>query len=220
MASKKVLPRGWTIVRVDDLGAITTGKTPSTRIDGHFGGLIPFITPSDMDGRKRISSTDRCLTEKGAASVGSARIPAGAILVSCIGSDMGKTAVAGHDAVTNQQINSIVVHPNITSDFVYYNLSSRKSEFQHLASGGSAQPILNKTQFSRLPIVLPPRSEQKAIAHMSARLGPVVPSLSKWAIDRPAAPSATRVTMTESALRCGSIAAHRQTQIAWQRRQR
>ncbi len=154
----------WQELTLGDLGRIVTGKTPLTAVEGHFGGQIPFVTPSDMDGRKTISTTARCLTNSGATSVKGSTIPAGAVLVSCIGSDMGKGAIAGRDCVTNQQINSIVVDGRFSNEFVYYNLSTRKDEIRHQAAGGSAQPILNKGDFSRLEITLPPLAEQKAIA--------------------------------------------------------
>ncbi len=71
-------------------------------------------------------------------------------MVSCIKSDLGKAVIAGRDCVTDQQINSIVVDDRFSSEFVYYNLSTRKDEIRHQAAGGSAQPILNKGDFSRL----------------------------------------------------------------------
>ncbi len=91
-------------------------------------------------------------------------------MVSCIGSDMGKVAIAGDDAVTNQQINSIIVGREFCTEFVYYDLSTRKDEFQQLASGGSAQPILNKGLFSSLPISVPTITEQRAIARVLGAL--------------------------------------------------
>jgi type I restriction enzyme, S subunit len=157
-------PKDWETVTLGDLGRVVTGKTPLTAIDENFGGQIPFVTPSDMDGRKTISTTARNLTEAGAASVKGSKIPAGSVMVSCIGSDMGKAVIAGRDCVSNQQINSIIVDDRFSSEFVYYNLSTRKDEIRHQAAGGSAQPILNKGHFSRLEITLPPLAEQKAIA--------------------------------------------------------
>ena len=85
-------------------------------------------------------------------------------MVSCIGSDMGKTAIATNTCVTNQQINSIIVESDNSPLFVYYNLSMRKEEIR-AAAGGSAQPILNKSAFGQLDILLPPIPEQRAIAH-------------------------------------------------------
>ena len=154
----------WVSLTLGELGRVVTGKTPLTSVEGNFGGRIPFVTPSDMDGRKTISMTARFLTHSGAASVKGSVIPAGAIMVSCIGSDMGKVVVAGCECVTNQQINSIVVDDRFSSEFVYYSLSTRKDEIRDQAAGGSAVPILNKGDFSRLEITLPPLAEQRAIA--------------------------------------------------------
>ena len=53
--------------------------------------------------------------------------------------------------------------------FVYYNLSMRKEEIQ-AAAGGSAQPILNKSAFGQLDILLPTLPEQRAIAHILGTL--------------------------------------------------
>jgi type I restriction enzyme, S subunit len=154
----------WKELRLGDLGRTVTGKTPSTTIAGCFGGDVPFVTPSDMDGRKFIFHTARSLTQVGVSAVKGSRIPKGSVMVSCIGSDMGKVAIAGRDCVTNQQINSIIVSEDLCRNFIYYSLSTRQIELQNLAGGGSAQPILNKGRFAQLTIRLPALSEQRAIA--------------------------------------------------------
>jgi type I restriction enzyme S subunit len=159
----------WRETTLDQLGRIITGKTPPSTRPEYFGGDIPFVTPTDFDGRRLIDTTGRYLTEEGAKSINSSRIPAGAVMVSCIGSDMGKAAVAGRPSITNQQINSIVVDSGDDPLFVYYNLSVRKAEIRSAASG-SAQPILNKAAFGRLDILLPPQDEQCAIAHILGTL--------------------------------------------------
>ena len=158
----------WREVTLDQLGRIVTGKTPPRSRPDYFGGDIPFVTPTDFDGRRIIDTTGRYLTKSGADCVG-VRIPERAIMVSCIGSDMGKAAVAGRDCVTNEQINSIIVADPNDPLFVYYNLSIRKVEIRGAASG-SAQPILNKSSFGKLRILLPPLPEQRAIAHILGTL--------------------------------------------------
>ena len=154
----------WREICLGDLGRVVTGKTPSTSVPEYFGGDVPFVTPSDMFGHKVISKTARHLTNAGVTTVKGSFIPKGSVMVSCIGSDMGKVTIAAKDCVSNQQINSIVVSENFSADFIYYNLSTRKAELQGMACSGSAQPILNKGNFSELPIVVPPLSEQRAIA--------------------------------------------------------
>ena len=159
----------WREKTIDQLGRIITGKTPDSTESKYFGGDIPFVTPTDFDGRRVIASTGRYLTTHGAEAVRGARVPPRAVMVSCIGSDMGKAAVADRECVTNQQINSIVIESDDDPLFVYYNLSIRKEEIR-AAAGGSAQPILNKSAFGRLDIGLPPPEEQRAIAHILGAL--------------------------------------------------
>src|SRR5450756_1506092 len=110
----------WRETTLDLLGRIVTGKTPPSTVPAHFGGDILFVTPTDLDGRRVIDSTGRYLTERGAEVIRGSRIPSGAVMVSCIGSDMGKAAVAGRECVTNQQISSIVVDSGDDPLFVYY----------------------------------------------------------------------------------------------------
>ena len=167
--AKQAERNGWREVTLDQLGQIVTGKTPSARNPSNFGGHIQFVTPTDLNGRRRIESTERYLTEKGADAVKGTRIPSNAVMVSCIGSDMGKSAIAVESCITNQQINSIIVDTDNDPLFVYYNLSNRKDEIQASASG-SAQPILNKSAFGRLSIPIPPLPEQRAIAHVLGTL--------------------------------------------------
>jgi type I restriction enzyme, S subunit len=160
----------WQTFTLAQLGRVVTGKTPKTSDPNNFGGQIPFVTPTDMDGCKTMATTARYLSELGASTVKSSVIPAGSVMVSCIGSDMGKSVIAKHRCVTNQQINSVVVDAKFSSEFVYYNLSMRKAELQHLASGGSTMPILNKGMFSEIKIDLPPLAEQLQITNTLSTL--------------------------------------------------
>ena len=159
----------WRQTTLGEIGDIVTGKTPPAVRAEYFSGDIPFVTPSDFDGRRKIDATVRSLSESGAASIGRVLVPPNAVMVSCIGSDMGKAAMSTFNCVTNQQINSLIVGPDADPQFVYYDLSRRKEEMRRLASG-SAQPILNKSAFGRLTIFLPPLPEQRAIASILGAL--------------------------------------------------
>lgn len=153
----------WSNYTLSELGKIVTGKTPPTSNPDYYGGPIPFVTPSDMDGRRTINETDRYVSEKGARKVRSSYIEDPAVLVSCIGSDMGKAALVDVPFVSNQQVNSVVVDRRFDRLFVYYNLSARKAEIQFKASG-AAQPIMNKTEFGKLELWVPSLDEQIAIS--------------------------------------------------------
>lgn len=160
---------GWTTITLNDLGRIVTGKTPPTSDPSNYGLSVPFVTPSDMDGRRDIDNVMRYLSPKGRDAVRNVEIPARSVLVSCIGSDMGKAALTCHPSVTNQQINSIVLSDHHDPLFVYYNLSARKAELRAMASG-SAQPILNKSAFGRVKISVPSLPDQRAIGRVLGAL--------------------------------------------------
>ena len=153
----------WRQCKLADLGWIVTGKTPPTSNPDFYGGEIPFVTPTDMDGRRTIDHTVRSLSELGVEKVRSSYINEAAVVVSCIGSDMGKAALVDHPFVSNQQINSVVVKGEFDRLFVYYNLSARKAEIRDKASG-AAQPIMNKTDFGNLILRAPDLRLQRAIS--------------------------------------------------------
>ena len=157
------------IKRLSDLGRIVTGKTPPTVHKEFYGGDIPFVTPSDMDGRRIIDKTERYLTDKGMHIVKSSSIPRGSLMISCIGSEMGKVAIAGYDCITNQQINSIIIDSEDDPLFLYYRLSIMQEDIRFIASG-SAVPILKKSAFGDIQIEFPSLPDQRAIAHILGSL--------------------------------------------------
>jgi len=160
----------WRMTKIKDLGRVITGKTPSSENPEHFGDSIPFITPSDMDGRRVIDKPSRYLSEKGASALSRLIVPRG-VGVSCIGWQMGKSVLIPQPSVTNQQINSVIPNEEIVDNlFLYYALTPRRNEFFRLAAGGSRTPILKKSDFEQLPFLLPPLNEQKAIAHILGTL--------------------------------------------------
>jgi type I restriction enzyme S subunit len=78
------------------------------------------------------------------------------VIVTCIGSDMGKVAINKVECLTNQQINSIILYPNnFLADYVYYSLIGRYELLRNMATGGSTMPIINKSQFEGIEIIIP-----------------------------------------------------------------
>ncbi len=149
-----MIPEGWEVKKVEELGKIITGKTPKTADKDNFGKDYPFITPRDMSGQKNIKDTERYLSKRGKDSVKNCLLPAKSIAVSCIGSDMGKVVMTTGESVTNQQINSVIPH-SISADFIYYSLLNISDLMKNLGKQSTAVPIMNKSQFSKLKIAVP-----------------------------------------------------------------
>ena len=153
----------WKSYRLGEIGQIITGKTPLTNDPKNQGSDIPFITPADFVGNKWIKKTIRSISKIGSESVKNCLIPKNAVLVTCIGSDMGKARLSTMQCVTNQQINSIIVNTHkFLPEFIYYNLSLKQQEIKGMA-GGSAVPILKKSAFSDMWIECPNLKTQKEI---------------------------------------------------------
>jgi len=138
-------------VEISEIGEIVTGNTPSTKEEGNYGGEIPFIRVSDFSDDVYIRDTEKTLTEKGANEVKNKEIPEYAVMVSCIGNGLGKTAMADRKCFTNQQINSVIPSDSYHPWYVYYLLTTKQEKFQNYA-GGSAQPILSKTKFGNIEV--------------------------------------------------------------------
>ena len=149
--------------RLDEIGKITTGKTPSTKDKSNFGGDIYFITPGDLQSGKHINKTERYLTEKGSKEVGNCILPRNAICVSCIGT-IGYVGLTRSISVTNQQINSITPFSDFDEDFVYYLMKNNWDHFKLLENQSTTLSILNKSQFSKLEFKIPPKKYQTKIA--------------------------------------------------------
>ncbi|WP_417693427.1 restriction endonuclease subunit S [Roseibium sp.] len=151
----------WPLRSLSEVGKINTGSTPKTSDPALWGGDLPFVTPGELGSFDPIVSAARGLTDQGASKART--VPQNSILVCCIGS-LGKTGIAGRNLVTNQQINSI----SFDEQYVYprYGLyaCARLAPALQSVAPATTVPIVNKTEFSKLKIPLPPLDEQRRIA--------------------------------------------------------
>ena len=154
----------WETVKIDSLGKVVTGKTPSTKQPAYYGGDYPFITPTDMADDARIVSTERTLSDKGYAKQKNSMLPADSICFVCIGATIGKICMTQSPSFSNQQINSIVPTEKKHNKFFIYYLMRTQSERVKSVAGGAATPIVNKTTFSNLEVSVPKLEIQNKIA--------------------------------------------------------
>lgn len=154
---KENLPEGWRIGAVCDFGNVITGKTPSSDYPEDFGMDTPFITPGDfLNYNKFAIGAERYLSTTGIERLKNKILTKGSVLVTCIGSDMGKVVVASEQCITNQQINSIIVKEEFYSDYLYYCLLAKRVELKGMALGSSTMPLLNKSDFEKIQMIIPP----------------------------------------------------------------
>ena len=157
-----IIPEEWKVKSVKDFGMVITGNTPSTTDISNYGDKYMFVSPADLsDNKKYILHSEKMLSSKGYAA--SRKIPKGAILYTCIGSTIGKIGIASCDLTSNQQINAIIC--NETNEYLYYALLFITDKIKILANE-QAVPIINKSDFERIKLAIPPLEEQKKIAEI------------------------------------------------------
>ena len=162
----------WVATTVGALGKVVTGKTPSKNNPEDWGNEYHFITPSDYGNyNKYANHSIRGLSEEGYKRHKVRMIPKNSCLVTCIGSDMGKVVLNAENAFCNQQINALIPNPSIIdNDYAYYFFKDLALILKTLGSDGTAVPILNKSDFEKIELSIPPLPEQKAIASVLSSL--------------------------------------------------
>src|SRR5690606_22467442 len=124
------IPEEWDFVPIATFGKVVTGSTPSTSRNDFYDGDFLFVSPADMSKGKYVWETEKTLSAEGFST--GRKIPAGSALFVSIGSTIGKTAIAGMDLITNQQINAIVPNRHSNGEFVYYQLDFQKGRIKRI----------------------------------------------------------------------------------------
>jgi len=167
---KEKLPDGWKWSTLGKECDVVTGGTPPRHIKEYYGGTTPWIKPSDLDKEVYVDSSEEYLTDKGRNE--SRLLPSGSVLVSCIG-NLGKLAIAKCELATNQQINSLIPHNNINSKYLYYYLGFIQPLIVKKASTALV-PIINKSLFSDIPLLVPPLPvQQQIVAKLDAQMAQI-----------------------------------------------
>ncbi len=168
------IPENWCWCRLGELGITNTGTTPSKSERKYFGNYIDFLSPGDLDG-SIITYGNLGLSEEGYKVA--RPTPKGTIIQVCIGGSIGKCAIVDREVTFNQQINSISPI-ELGSDYIYYTISS-DFFYKNIreSATGTATPIINKSNWERLLIPLPPLAEQKRIVAAIERILPLCEKL-------------------------------------------
>ena len=188
------LPQNWKWERIVNLGITQTGTTPPKKDPDNYGNFIPFIGPGNIK-NGIIDYSGEGLSEKGIEK--GRLIEKDSILMVCIGGSIGKHAMTNQDISCNQQINTITVYPELSTQYVYWAMASQY--FQNTVinqAGGSATPIINKLKWSSIPIPIPPLNEQKRIVDKINQLMALCDELEKLKVQK----EAKKLTVHKSAI--------------------
>ena len=153
--------KGWVEATIGGAFETATGTTPPKATASYYGDFMPFVKPPELCDSGLDSAADN-LSKAG--SEVARTLPPKSILVSCIGI-LGKIGLNTVRVAFNQQINAILPDESkALPELMFFQCltSSFKEQLEGLA-GGTTVPIVNKSKFNSVKIVLPPLCEQRAI---------------------------------------------------------
>ena len=153
----------WKKVKLGDICEVVTGNTPLKKIKEYWDkDEVPFITPPELKYEGINYITPSIFVSKIGAKQGKI-IPKNSICVCCIGS-LGKLGILKEDAITNQQINSLLLkNENVDLLYLYFYLKTIKNNLEGIASSTTVK-IINKSSFEKIEINLPNLEIQRKIS--------------------------------------------------------
>ena len=193
------IPASWRWCRLDTVGAIIGGGTPSAGDPENFaepGEGIPWLTPADLGGFRElfIERGSRDLTEKGLASSSATMMPAGTVLFTSR-APIGYVAIAANPISTNQGFKSIVPYVDDCSRFIALAMQTFAPEIDANAPGTTFKEVSGKI-VAGVPFPLPPLAEQRRIVAKVEELMALLDRLEAARIAR----EATRDRLTAASL--------------------
>ncbi|WP_334185210.1 restriction endonuclease subunit S [Novosphingobium sp.] len=160
------IPTSWSWCRLDSVGAIVGGGTPSAGNDDNFaepGNGIPWLTPADLGkfSGLYIERGARDLSAHGLQSSSATLMPAGSVLFTSR-APIGYVAIAANPISTNQGFKSIVPYVPECSRFIATAMQAFAPEIDANAPGTTFKEVSGKI-VAGVSFPLPPLAEQRRI---------------------------------------------------------
>ena len=163
--------KSWKEYKIEDIGIVVGGATPSTKDSSNYDGNIPWITPKDLANHngRYISHGERMISLQGFNNCSCQMLPKNSILFSSR-APIGYVAIANNELCTNQGFKSIIPNNNIVDSlFLYYLLVYYKPVIENMGSGTTFKEVSGSVM-KNLAINIPEIDEQKKIAAILSSL--------------------------------------------------
>ena len=143
---KREIPEGWGVEKLDNLGTIVGGSTPTKSISDNFtkgGEGYSWITPNDLSnnkGNKFIKNGEIDVTVRGLKDASLKLYPEGTVLMSSR-APVGYLAIATKELTTNQGFKSFIPDKKYDKNYIYYTLQNCLKVIEQNASGSTFKEI-------------------------------------------------------------------------------
>lgn len=155
------VPENWVWVRLESVASWGSGGTPSRKHEEYYNGDILWIKTGELN-NGWIYDTEEKITDEGLKKSSAKLFPPYSVLIAMYGATIGKVAILGVPATTNQACACAVCNQSLLYMYLFYYCISQKNVFIEKGKGG-AQPNISQIILKQHPIPLPPFSEQQRI---------------------------------------------------------
>ena len=156
---KREIPEGWGVEKLENLGTIVGGSTPTKSISDNFtkgGEGYSWITPNDLSnnkGNKFIKNGEIDVTVRGLKDAGLKLYPEGTVLMSSR-APVGYLAISTKEITTNQGFKSFIPDKKYGKNYIYYTLQNNLKVIEQHASGSTFKEI-SATVLKDITIIQP-----------------------------------------------------------------
>lgn len=151
------VPKGWCVCTIGDLADVVGGSTPSTSQPEFWDGTHCWATPRDLSRLSNpvLLTTERRITDKGVACIGSGLLPVGTVLMSSR-APIGYFAVALVPVAINQGFIAMKPKDGIPNLYLLNWVQSNQDVILSRANGSTFLEI-SKSSFRPIEAVRPPQ---------------------------------------------------------------
>ena len=153
--------------KINDIGKVVSGGTPSTSKNEYWYGDISWITPKDLSSYENIyiSKGERNISQDGLNNSSAKLVPKNTVLMTSR-APIGYIAIADNELSTNQGFKSLICNENLCHyKYFYYWLKMNIKYIINNSNGSTFKEISGRT-FKNLEISLPTINEQKKISNI------------------------------------------------------
>ena len=144
-----------------DACATASGGTPSRGDPSLFGGTVPWAKSGELKDDVLLA-TEETITEEALTKSSAKIFPCGTLLVAMYGATIGRTAVLGIGAATNQAVCAVVPDDSLDRDYVWWFLRRMRPVFSAAGFGG-AQPNISQRLIRETRIPVPTLTRQRKV---------------------------------------------------------
>lgn len=151
-----MIPEGWEVVTLKEMYPTSSGGTPSRTKDEYYsGGTINWVKTKELKDRF-LWNTEEKITELGLKNSSAKVYPKHTVLMAMYGATIGKLAILGSEAATNQACCAFRIHESdFGYPFLFFYLLRNRNEIISLGAG-AAQQNVSQDVIREIELVKPP----------------------------------------------------------------